>query len=290
MSSPKEQPKSKPTRTRLTPRGQKILTACLEQPTWERAAAAAGVSTVTLWRYRQKPEFDKAMHELGKRGLEEGYARLQRVATAGANVTIKIMLDPTVPPAVRLRAAEEILRCADKAMQAEDLEERLSALEQAPAQQQGLHVVPKPVDPPDRNTEPQPPPTLSRREERILVAVLEHTTDERSAVAAGVSTQTVARCRKKPEFQKEYRKARRLIVAQAMVRMQQAFPAAVQTIVRLALEPGISPATQLRAATALVHYGQRGAEIDTCEARLTELERSHQSAFEFENHQLSRVV
>ena len=118
--------------------------------------------------------------------------------------------------------------------------------------------------------------------------MLEHATDERSAVAAGVSTQTVARCRKKPEFQKEFRKARHFIVAQARIRMQQACPAAAQTIIRLAVESGIPPTTQLRAATAIMLYGLRGADLDTCEARLTELERSHQSASGFENRQLRR--
>jgi hypothetical protein len=104
-------PKSKP-RTRLTPLGQKILTACLEQPTLERAAAAAGISVTTLWRHRQKPEFKQALSDVGRRGMAQALTRLQQVALAAANTQIRVLLDSASPPAIRLRAAEAILSAA----------------------------------------------------------------------------------------------------------------------------------------------------------------------------------
>jgi hypothetical protein len=47
----------------LSRRGEKILMALLEHPSQEKAAAAAEVSAVTLWRWQQKPEFQKALLE-----------------------------------------------------------------------------------------------------------------------------------------------------------------------------------------------------------------------------------
>jgi hypothetical protein len=224
MRTDVRQPKSKPRRTRLTPLGQKILKACLEQPTFARAADAAGVSTATLWRYRQKPEFQKAMSELGREAMAEGLARLQQVAVGAANINIKLMQDPASPAHVRLRAAEVVLTRAREALVQEDIEERLGALEQAASQQLGPRLVPKPADFHGPVPKPRPPAECSRRQERILLALLEHPTDESAAAAAGVSAQTVARCRKKPEFKKIYLQARRMIFAQAMIRMQQACP------------------------------------------------------------------
>jgi hypothetical protein len=272
MRTDVRQPKSKPRRTRLTPLGQKILKACLEQPTFARAAEAAGVSTATLWRYRQKPEFQKAMSELGREGLDEALARLQQVAVGAANINIKIMQDPASPAYVRFRAAEVILTHSRESMFREDIEARMGALE-ASGQQLGPRLVPKPADSHEPTPKSRPPVERSRRQERILLALLEHPTDESAAAAAGVSAQTVARCRKKPEFKKIYLEARRMILAQAMIRMQQACPLAAHTIFRLAAEPGTPPATRLRAADAIIRFGLQGLEFDTCEARLAELEQ-----------------
>lgn len=282
MKTTNGQPKSKPRTPRLTPRGQKILTAWVEQPNVERAAAAAGVSTTTLWRYRQKPEFKKALSDLGRLDLAQALARFQQVAMAAANTKIKVMVDPTSPAAVRLHAAELILSHAREAMEREDLEARVAALEQAPGPHRGPQLVSQPADPEVRAMDAQMPAGLSRRQEKILLALLEHPTDENAAAAAGVSSQTVARYRKRPEFQKAYLEARRTIVSEAMIRMQQACPLAVNTILRLTGDPGTPPATRLRAAAAIVRFGLQGLELDTCDVRLSELER--------ENRQIRRVA
>ena len=167
MKTTNGQPKSKPRTPRLTPRGQKILTAWVEQPNVERAAAAAGVSTTTLWRYRQKPEFKKALSDLGRLDLAQALARFQQVAMAAANTKIKVMVDPTSPAAVRLHAAELILSHAREAMEREDLEARVAALEQAPGPHRGPQLVSQPADPEVRAMDAQMPAELSRRQGKI---------------------------------------------------------------------------------------------------------------------------
>ena len=53
-------------------------------------------------------------------------------ATGAAGVTIlKLMTDPNVPAAVRLRAAECVFGMAVKGIELEDIETRLSELERA---------------------------------------------------------------------------------------------------------------------------------------------------------------
>jgi hypothetical protein len=79
-------------------------------------------------------------------------------------------------------------------------------------------------------------PELSRRGEKILMALLEHSTYEKAAPAAGVSLPTLWRWRQKPEFQKAYLEARRDVHSQSMARLQQAEAAAVATVLRVMVD------------------------------------------------------
>jgi transcriptional regulator with PAS, ATPase and Fis domain len=47
--------KSSRTRPRSSRRAEQMIAALLEHSTQEKAAAALGISTVTLWRWLQKP-------------------------------------------------------------------------------------------------------------------------------------------------------------------------------------------------------------------------------------------
>jgi hypothetical protein len=116
-------------------------------------------------------------------------------------------------------------------------------------------------------------PQLSRRGERILLALLEHPTQEKAA-AAGISTVTLWRWQKKPGFQRALAEARRDVYSQAMARIHQASGAAAATLVRVMVEPGTPHASRIRAATAILDNGARSLERDDFETRLRELERS----------------
>ena len=63
---------------------------------------------------------------------------------------------------------------------------------------------------------------FNRKMEAAIAAILTHKNLEEAAGAAGVSVATLLRWQKLPEFQKEFRKAKRAVHAQAMARLQQA--------------------------------------------------------------------
>ena len=57
--------------------------------------------------------------------------RLQQGSSAAATTLLKLMLDPATPPSTRARCSESVLGLASKAIELEDIESRLAALERA---------------------------------------------------------------------------------------------------------------------------------------------------------------
>ena len=102
---------------------------------------AAGVSTVTVWRYLRKPAFQKALLEARQAAFSQAEARLQQAATAAAVTVLRTMTDSAAPPAIRLRAAEYVLERSAKSLSDQALEGRVSELERsaeaAPRQESG---------------------------------------------------------------------------------------------------------------------------------------------------------
>jgi hypothetical protein len=123
--------KSKRTRPRISHRAEKIIAALLEHPTQEKAAAAADVSTVTVWRYQRKPAFQKALLEARQAAFSQAEARLQQAATAAAVTVLRTMTDSAAPPAIRLRAAECVLDRSEQSLRQQVLEGRVSELERS---------------------------------------------------------------------------------------------------------------------------------------------------------------
>ncbi|HYM13657.1 MAG TPA: hypothetical protein VEU62_23155 [Bryobacterales bacterium] len=123
--------KSKRIRRRLSRRAEQIIAALLEHPTQEKAAAAAGISTVTLWRWLRKPKFQKALLQARREAYSQAVARLQQGSAAAAATLLRVMCDGAAPASTRVRAADKVLGHAAKAMENEDLAVRVAALEEA---------------------------------------------------------------------------------------------------------------------------------------------------------------
>jgi hypothetical protein len=103
-----------------------MIVAILEHPTQEKAAAALGISTVTLWLSMQKPEFAEAYRKARREAFSQSIARLQQASNAAVGTLLRVMTDREAPAASRVRAADVVLQTAFRGMQIEEIEARVS--------------------------------------------------------------------------------------------------------------------------------------------------------------------
>jgi hypothetical protein len=110
---------------------EEAIAALLSQRNVEEAARVAGVGARTLIRWLKLPEFQKAYREARREAFGQAVARLQQGTAAAATTLMKIMIDPSAPASVRVRAADSVFNHAAKAIEIEDIEARVAALEQS---------------------------------------------------------------------------------------------------------------------------------------------------------------
>jgi hypothetical protein len=121
---------SKKTRQR-----EQLILALLQQPSLEKAAESIGISRSTAWRIQRTPEFQQECLQARRDALSQCRARLQQASGAAATTLVKLMIDPNVPAASRVRAADCVLEHAAQALVSEDVELRLQRMERIAAQQ-----------------------------------------------------------------------------------------------------------------------------------------------------------
>jgi transposase-like protein len=97
------------------------IAALLSHRSVEDAARAVGVSTNTLLRWMKEPEFRSMYQEARRLAFSQSLGRLQEASGAAVTTTLKIMLDPSTPLGIRLRAAEIVFEQAAKAGEVEKL-------------------------------------------------------------------------------------------------------------------------------------------------------------------------
>ena len=119
------------TGTKFGRKMEEAIAALLTQRNVEEAAKSVGVATKTLLRWMKEPEFQKAYREARRTAYSQAVAKLQQGATAAATTLLKVMLDPSTPSSVRIRAAECIMNHSSKAIEIEDVEARVAELERA---------------------------------------------------------------------------------------------------------------------------------------------------------------
>jgi hypothetical protein len=112
----------------LTRKQETAIAALLSEPTVSAAAAKAGVSEVTLWRWQKQPDFLAAYRLARREAMEKATAFLQHSSWAAATTLVRLL--GAGSESVRLRAATVILDQASKGLELLDHEERLAALEE----------------------------------------------------------------------------------------------------------------------------------------------------------------
>jgi hypothetical protein len=107
------------------------IAALLTQRNFDEAARSVGITPKTLLRWQQQPEFQKAYREARRAAFGQAIARLQQGTSAAATTLLKTLIDPATSASVKVRAAEAIFNHAAKAIEIEDIDARVTALEQA---------------------------------------------------------------------------------------------------------------------------------------------------------------
>jgi len=110
------------------------IEALLTQRNVEEAARAAGIGTQTLIRWLKIPEFQADYLEARRTAVSQTNGRLQQASGAAASTLFKIMVDGNASDSARVRAADSVLDRANQAIDSEDVQVRLAALEQAAKQ------------------------------------------------------------------------------------------------------------------------------------------------------------
>ncbi|MEW5784801.1 MAG: hypothetical protein AB1767_06990 [Bacillota bacterium] len=113
----------------MTRKREQAITALLVQPTVQEAARVAGLGERTLWRWLQDPSFQEIYRQARREAVGQAVAQLQRVSGEAVRALRLTINDQDTPASARVSAARAILELAIKAVELEDLEARLQALE-----------------------------------------------------------------------------------------------------------------------------------------------------------------
>ena len=114
---------------------------------------------------------------------------------------------------------------------------------------------------------------LPRRKEQAISALLMHATLSEAAAALAVDESTLRRwLREDTAFQTAYREARRQVVQQAIVQVQQATGEAVETLRKVMQATDAPASAKVSVAKAILETAVKAVELEDLEARIAALE------------------
>jgi len=119
----------------LTPIQERAIVALLANSTIKRAAKSIGVDETTLWRWLQDKDFHAAYRTARRESVSQAMARLQQASSEAVNTLREIVKDKKQPAPARVSAAKAILEFSIKAVEIEDMAERLAQVEAILSQQ-----------------------------------------------------------------------------------------------------------------------------------------------------------
>jgi hypothetical protein len=122
---------------KLSRKQEHVISALLTQGTLADAASRAGIGEATLRRWLQRNDFQAAYRRARREAVSQAVAHLQRVSGEAVDTLRSIMNDDQKPSSARVTAARVILDMAVKAVELEDLEARIAALEALSAAEGG---------------------------------------------------------------------------------------------------------------------------------------------------------
>lgn len=115
--------------SKLTPVQERAIVALLSHSTIKNAAKAVGIDDATLWRWLQDKTFHAAYMTVRRESVRQSIARLQQASSEAVNTLRTVMKDKKTPATARVTAAKAIIEYSMKAVEIEDLAERVAQLE-----------------------------------------------------------------------------------------------------------------------------------------------------------------
>lgn len=115
----------------MTPKKHKALLALLTNPTKERAAEAAGITSKTLRGYLADPEFQAEYKKAFADLVEDATRKVQQTLEPAVAVLREIMEDRSENGQVRVSAARSVLEYGLKMTEQTDILTRIQELEVA---------------------------------------------------------------------------------------------------------------------------------------------------------------
>jgi hypothetical protein len=85
----------------------KLVLALRQQPTLDKAAAAAGISTATAWRRTQDPDFQDKLRKARREVCSQSVGRLQQGPSA-VNTLLRVMANPAAAAGPRPAIPSEV--------------------------------------------------------------------------------------------------------------------------------------------------------------------------------------
>ena len=117
--------------TKFGRKKEEAVAALLTQRNIEEAAKTIGIAPNTLLKWMKEPEFDAAYRAARRSAFGQSISRLQQASSAAVSTLLKVMVDASTPASTKVRAADSVLNHSAKAIEIEDIEVRVSALERA---------------------------------------------------------------------------------------------------------------------------------------------------------------
>jgi hypothetical protein len=117
--------------TKFGRKKEEAIVALLSHRNLDEAAKSIGIAPNTLLKWQKVPEFQTAYREARRAAFAQSIARLQQASSVAVSVLVKMMVDPGASHSTRVRAADSVLDHAKKAIEIEDIDVRVTALEEA---------------------------------------------------------------------------------------------------------------------------------------------------------------
>jgi AcrR family transcriptional regulator len=121
----------------LTNRQRRVIPHLLEAPSTEEACRRARINKTTVYEWLKNETFREALKRARDEVIERALDSLKANVSKATETLVKLLDSKSEP--IRARAAEDIIEFAQKALEHEELEKRIEALEERLLQQGGNH-------------------------------------------------------------------------------------------------------------------------------------------------------